>query len=291
MHLDDAVWEWDWQQEEGGEAPGEGDQQQRPPPGHEGGVLQRVEHRDVPLQADGGQRVHAGGVDGGVAESHDVAERVRAVRVVLQEADAQVQGHDQQPERGVCGRQGEQEVSRVPRPTGHRRRDHQQHRNVSQSDHQAQSGYDAHFEGAVLQQPLGVSSWRVGVVGGWQAGRLPHCSSNQEIRGRVRWKTCQKGDVESLQRRAASGATIRHAPAAIRDGRQQSHLNISLLDDEFIAESFWEVKCHTWDYVWAANIWIISETCYHFKICLNENDGGHISHSKVKAWWPDWPSR
>lgn len=90
VDLDDAVWKRDWRQEERREAPGEGDQEQRPPPRHQSGVLQRVKHRNVPLQADHGQRVHAGGVDGGVAEGHDVAQSVWPLRVALQDADRQV---------------------------------------------------------------------------------------------------------------------------------------------------------------------------------------------------------
>lgn len=160
VHLDDATRKRDGRQQDGGEAPGEGDEQQRPPARHQGRVLQRVEDRHVPLQADHGQRVHAGGVDGGVAEGHRMAERVGPLGVVLQHAHPQVEGHDQQAEGRVGGGQGEQEVPGVPGPACHGGADHQQHRNVAQSDHQAQSHYDAHLDGPVVEllEPVRVNT-------------------------------------------------------------------------------------------------------------------------------------
>lgn len=83
MNLNDAPWERYGRQEARGEAPGEGDQEQRPFPRQQRGVLQRVKHRDVSLQAYRGQGVHAGGVDGGVAEGHDMTEGVWPFGVVL----------------------------------------------------------------------------------------------------------------------------------------------------------------------------------------------------------------
>lgn len=179
VDLDDAPWERDGRQEERREAPGEGDQQQRPPPRHQGGALQRVKHRDVPLQADHGQRVHAGGVDGGVAEGHDVAQSVGSVRVALQHADRQVQGHDQEPEGGVRNGQGQQEVPGVSGPARHGGRNHQENRDVSQSDHDAQNDDDSDFDGPVSQllEVRGVHAWQGAF--GWSrpAHRRVHFSS------------------------------------------------------------------------------------------------------------------
>lgn len=179
VDLDDAPWERDGRQEERREAPGEGDQQQRPPPRHQGGALQGVEHRDVALQADHGQRVHAGGVDGGVEEGHDVAQSVGSVRVALQHAHRQVQGHDQEPEGGVRNGQGQQQVPGVSGPARYGGRDHQENRDVSQGDHDAQNDDDSDFDGPVSQllEARGVHAWQGAF--GWSrpAHRRVHFSS------------------------------------------------------------------------------------------------------------------
>lgn len=179
VDLDDAPWEGDGRQEERREAPGEGDEEQRPPPRHQGGALQRVKHRHVPLQADHGQRVHARGVDGGVAEGHDVAQGVGSVRVALQHAYRQVQGHYQEPEGGVRNGQGQQEVPGVSGPARYGGRNHQEHRDVPQSDHDAQNDDDSDFDGPVSQllEARGVRAWQGAF--GWRrpAHRRVHFSS------------------------------------------------------------------------------------------------------------------